>query len=167
MKNLKLSSEISVSLELQFGSEERVLFSTIDIERNRIFFASSANVVYSAQFPSSQNVNVQSGTVLRAEAHPLDLEVDDVITSFDYLMEKEALIIGTSSGLLLLHEVDSNAIEVVGRVDGGVKCISPSPDGDLLAITTGLGQLLVMTHDWDVLSETAYEDHCEDFDVNH
>lgn len=166
MKNLKLSSEISVGLELQFGSEERVLFSTIDIERNRIFFASSANVIYSAQFPSSQNAKAQSGTVLRAEAHPLDLEVDDVITSFDYVMEKEALIIGTSSGLLLLHEVDSNAIEVVGRVDGGVKCISPSPDGDLLAITTGLGQLLVMTHDWDVLFEAAYKDHCEDFDVS-
>lgn len=113
-----------------------------------------------------QNAKTQSGTILSAEVQPLDLEVDDIITSFDYLLEKESLIIGTSSGLLLLHSVDCNATEVVGRVDGGVKCISPSPDGDLLAVTTGLGQLLVMTHDWDVLYETVFEDHPEDVDVS-
>ena len=80
-------------------------------------------------------------------------------------MEKEALIVGTSSGLLLLHTVDGKETEVVGRVEGGVKCISPSPDGDLLGVTTGFGQLLVMTHDWDLLYETALEDHPEGVDV--
>ncbi|XP_074316642.1 elongator complex protein 1 isoform X1 [Silene latifolia] len=160
MKNLKLSSEISVSLQLQ-SEDEQLLFSAIDIERNRFFFASSSNLIYVAQFPSPQNAKVQSGVVLPAEVQSLDLEVEDLITSFDYLMEKESLIIGTSSGLLLMHMVDCNATEVVGKVDGGVKCISPSPDGDLLAVTTGLGQLLVMTHDWDVLYETAFEDQTE------
>ncbi|XP_021771209.1 elongator complex protein 1-like isoform X1 [Chenopodium quinoa] len=165
MKNLKLSSEISVSLELQSDGEQ-ILFSAIDIERNRLFFASSSNLIYTSQFPSHQNAKAQSGIILSADVQSLDLEVDDVITSFDYLLEKEALIIGTSSGFLLLYVVDCNATEVVGRVDGGVKCISPSPDGDLLAVTTGLGQLLVMTHDWDVLYEKAFEDHPEDVDVS-
>ncbi|GAB4836592.1 Elongator complex protein 1, variant 2 [Ancistrocladus abbreviatus] len=158
MKNLKLSTEISAKLELRFESEEElVLFSAIDIERNRLFFASSANLIYAAPLPSHQNAKSCSGIVLSATFEPLELESGDFITSFDYLMEKESLIIGTSSGLLLLHPVDSNSTEVVGRVEGGVKCISPSPDGDLLAVTTGLGQLLVMTHDWDVLYETAFE----------
>jgi len=80
-------------------------------------------------------------------------------------MEKEALIIGTSSGVLLLYNVDDNVMEVVGRVEGGVKSISPSPDGDLLCIITGVGQMLVMTHDWDLLYETALEDPVEDADV--
>ncbi|KAE8671983.1 IKI3 family protein isoform 4 [Hibiscus syriacus] len=80
-------------------------------------------------------------------------------------MEKEALIVGTSSGLLLLHSVDGKETEVVGRVDGGVKFISTSPDGDLLGVTTGFGQLLVMTHDWDFLYETALEDHSDRVDV--
>ncbi|KAL2896976.1 Elongator complex protein 1 [Bienertia sinuspersici] len=62
--------------------------------------------------------------------------------------------------------IDCNVTEIVGRVEGGVKCISPSPDGDLLAVTSGLGQLLVMTQDWDVLYETAFEDHPEDVDVS-
>ncbi|CAO2826148.1 unnamed protein product [Amaranthus hypochondriacus] len=165
MKNLKLSSEISVSLDLQSHGGQ-LLFSAIDIERNRLFFASSSNLIYSTQFPSHQNAKTQSGTILSAESQTLDLEADDIITAFDYLLEKESLIIGTASGLLLLHMVDCNTTEVVGQVDGGVKCISPSPDGDLLAVTTGLGQLLVMTHDWDVLYETAFEDHCEDVDVS-
>lgn len=48
-------------------------------------------------------------------------------------MEKEALILGTSKGLLLLHNMEDNITEMVGKVEGGVKCISPSPDGDRLA----------------------------------
>ena len=94
------------------------------------------------------------------------MEPGDFITAFDYLMEKEALVVGTSSGLLLLHNVDDNATEVVGRVEGGVKCISPSPDGDLLGIITGFGQIIVMTHDWDVLYENALGDLPEDVDLS-
>lgn len=112
-----------------------------------------------------QNERAWTKGPLQAEIDPLDLEPEDVITSFDYLMEKEALIVGTSSGLLLLHIVDGKETEVVGRVEGGVKCISPSPDGDLLGVTTGFGQLLVMTHDWDLLYETTLEDHPEGVDV--
>ncbi|XP_028754316.1 elongator complex protein 1 isoform X2 [Neltuma alba] len=81
-------------------------------------------------------------------------------------MEKEALIVGTLNGFLLLHSVDSNTTEVVGKVDGGVKCISPSPDGELLGIITGFGQNLVMTHDWELLYETALMDIPEDLDVS-
>lgn len=94
----------------------------------------------------------------------VDLDAGDSITSMEYLMEKESLIIGTSSGDLLLFNVDDGAMEAVGRVEGGVKSISPSPDGDLLCIITGIGQMLVMAHDWDLLYETPLEDHIEDAD---
>lgn len=80
-------------------------------------------------------------------------------------MEKETLIVGTYDGHLLLHNVDDNFTEIVGQVEGGVKCISPSPDGDLLGIITGFGQILVMTHDWDLLYETALEDIPDGVDV--
>ncbi|KAK1357271.1 hypothetical protein POM88_050527 [Heracleum sosnowskyi] len=83
----------------------------------------------------------------------------------DFVMEKEALVAGTSNGHLLLYNVDDNATETVGRVEGGVKCISPSPDGDLLAVVTGFGQILVMTHDWDLLYETSIEEPTEEIDV--
>lgn len=112
-----------------------------------------------------QDKNAGSKVGLPAVAELIDLESGDFITSVDYIMEKEALIVGTSSGLLLLYNVDDNATEVVGRVEGGVKYISPSPDGDLLGVVTGFGQILVMTHDWELLYETALEDLPEDVDV--
>ncbi|KAG8480343.1 hypothetical protein CXB51_024732 [Gossypium anomalum] len=164
MKNLKLYSEITSNLQLQ-SEGEVLLFSAYDIERNRFFFASSYNLIYTLHLSSLQNERAWTKGPLQAEIDPLDLEPEDVITSFDYLMEKEALIVGTSNGLLLLHNVDGKETEVVGRVEGGVKCISPSPDGDLLGVTTGLGQLLVMTHDWDLLYETALEDQPDGVDV--
>ncbi|EOY18197.1 IKI3 family protein isoform 1 [Theobroma cacao] len=164
MKNLKLYSEITSNLELQ-SEGEVLLFAAYDIESNRFFFASSDNLIYTLHLSSFQNERAWTKGPLQAEIDPLGLEPEDVITSFDYLMEKEALIVGTSSGLLLLHNVDGKETEVVGQVEGGVKCISPSPDGDLLGVTTGLGQLLVMTHDWDLLYETALEDHPEGVDV--
>lgn len=108
----------------------------------------------------------RSKTSLPVVVEPIDLEFGDFITSMDFVMEKEALVAGTSNGHLLLYNVDDNATEVVGRVEGGVKCISPSPDGDLLSVVTGLGQILVMTHDWDLLYEISIEDPTEEIDVS-
>ncbi|KAK1380199.1 hypothetical protein POM88_026943 [Heracleum sosnowskyi] len=104
-------------------------------------------------------------TSLPVVVEQIDLEHGDFITSMDFVMEKEALVAGTSNGHLLLYNVDDNATETVGRVEGGVKCISPSPDGDLLAVVTGFGQILVMTHDWDLLYETSIEEPTEEIDV--
>ncbi|KAF2296019.1 hypothetical protein GH714_035698 [Hevea brasiliensis] len=42
----------------------------------------------------------------------------------------------------------------------------PSPDGDLLGIVSGLGQILVMTHDWDLLYENALEEDQPDGGVD-
>ncbi|KAJ6429104.1 hypothetical protein OIU84_020695 [Salix udensis] len=157
MKNLKLYSEISQNLELQ-SQQEVLLFSAFDFERNRLFFASSNNFIYTADLSSFQKGKSKSLLLASSVINQIELEDGDLITAFDYLLEKEAVIIGTANGLLLLHNVDDNSTEIVGQVQGGVKCISPSPDGDLLAILTGFRQMLVMTHDWDLLYETAVGD---------
>ncbi|XP_043721994.1 elongator complex protein 1-like isoform X2 [Telopea speciosissima] len=164
MKNLQLSSEISFKLELQL-EEEVLLFSAFDIERNRLFFVSSANVVYIRQLPLPQKGRLWNKNLLPMENDPVDLEPGDSITALDYLMEKEALLVGTSNGYLMLHAGDGSATEVVGRVEGGVKCIAPSPDGALIAIVTGFGKILVMTHDWDLLYEIMIDNQPTDVDV--
>ncbi|KAK4393283.1 Elongator complex protein 1 [Sesamum angolense] len=144
MNNLKLSWEVWSEVQLQReNGEEFLRLSAVDMERNRLFFASSANFVYATQLPSPQIDGAWNKTSPLASAHLIDLETGDFITSLEYLMEKESLIIGTSQGLLLLYSVDDNTTEIVGRVEGGVCCISPSPDGDLLAMITGFGQVLV------------------------
>ncbi|KAM7271630.1 hypothetical protein ACFE04_030844 [Oxalis oulophora] len=157
MKNLKLYSDSTLNLELP-SIKEAVVSSAFDIERNRLLFVSDANFIFTTQISSFHDGGGWSKTALPAEIDILDLEPGDFVTSFHYLMEKEALIVGTSHGLLLLHNVDDKVTEEVGRVEGGVKCISPSPDGDLLGVITGFGQLLVMTYDWDLLYETSLVD---------
>ncbi|KAG2536665.1 hypothetical protein PVAP13_9NG211300 [Panicum virgatum] len=77
----------------------------------------------------------------------------------DYLMEKESLLLGSSAGCLLLYNVEEKTTEVVGRLEGGVNTIASSPDGALLSVTTGLGQLLVITQDWEVLFEASLDPH--------
>nr|XP_043613300.1 elongator complex protein 1 [Erigeron canadensis] len=166
MKNLKFSWERSSKVELQ-SKNEVIRCSAFDIEQNRFFFASSANFIYTIHLSSSSSQNEESWG--KRSPGPLvehvDLDAGDSITSLEYIMEKESLIIGTSSGILLLYNVDDSVMEVVGRVEGGVKSISPSPDGDLLCIISGIGQMLVMTHDWDLLYETALDEPVEDADV--
>lgn len=50
MKNLKLCYELQSELELQ-SPDEVVRFAAFDIEQNRLFFASSANFIYTTHLP--------------------------------------------------------------------------------------------------------------------
>jgi elongator complex protein 1 len=163
MKNLKLFREVPLLLRLN-SDDETFRFSALDIERNRLFFLSSHNFIYTSHLSSFHQKQAWSNnnSSLSTTHAIVDLEPDDTVTSFDYLMEKEALLLGTSNGLLLLFDVDANVTQVVGNVDGGVNCISLSPDGEVIAVVTGFGQVLVMTHDWDLLYEISLFDDNDD-----
>ncbi|KAJ1436377.1 WD40/YVTN repeat-like-containing domain superfamily [Sesbania bispinosa] len=165
MNNLKLFREVPLGLSFH-SHDETLRFSAFDIERNRLFFLSSHNFIYTSHLSSFHEKGAWSNSTLTADVTSVDLEPADLVTSFEYIMEKEALLLGTSNGLLLLYNVDANATEIVGKVDGGVNCISLSPDGELVATITGFGQILVMTHDWDLLYETPLDDLPEDYHVN-
>lgn len=152
MKNLKLSSSLSFVLELQ-SEEETLLLPAFDIDRSRLFFASSASIVYSFELPTPKKIKALNESLISPQFDHVLLDPGDFITSIDYLLEKEALALGTENGCLILHSMDDHSTEIVGRVEGGVNSICCSPDGALLAITSGIGQLLLMTHDWEVLHE--------------
>lgn len=157
MKNLKLFSESRAAVNLQAKNEE-LLVSALDVERNRIFFASSANIIYGINLSASQEMQWTINLCSQSEVGlPPILEAEDRITGLDYLIEQEALIVGTSTGDLVLVVPTSNTVYVVGKVEGGVKTIFSSPDGALLIVATGFGQLLAMTQDWDVLYEVSYD----------
>lgn len=53
MENLKLCAEASLNVELQ-SEDEVLLFSAFDIERDQLFFVSSANFIYKMQLYSFQ-----------------------------------------------------------------------------------------------------------------
>ncbi|OEL24673.1 Elongator complex protein 1 [Dichanthelium oligosanthes] len=161
MRNLRLLTRFPQQLPLQLDGETLVA-SAVDAERRRAFFASSANFIYTVQLPTSSTQGQQSLPWSKIAAQHSDveevvLEPGDCILAMDYLMERESLLLGSSAGCLLLYNVEEKTTEVVGRLEGGVSTIASSPDGALLSVTTGLGQLLVITQDWEVLFETSLD----------
>jgi elongator complex protein 1 len=92
-----------------------------------------------------------------SDAVEVVLEPGDSLVAMDYLMERESLLLGSSSGCLILYSVEEKATQIVGRLEGGVSTIASSPDGALISVTTGFGQLLLITQDWEVLSETSLD----------
>ena len=85
-----------------------------------------------------------------------------MMSSMTWAAELDALVLGYTSGDMFLLNVaciyggmdsDMVTLEGVGTVEGGVAVAGWSPDGELLAVVTGLGQLVLMTPDWDVVWE--------------
>ncbi|KAI5075184.1 hypothetical protein GOP47_0009260 [Adiantum capillus-veneris] len=91
--------------------------------------------------------------------------IKESIVGLEFMSDNEVLVAGTSSGELLAVSVSSQLVEVVGNLEGGLVQISASPDGELLAVITGLGMLLVMTTDWEVLYEISLHEHTQLKDV--
>ncbi|KAF8673892.1 hypothetical protein HU200_048339 [Digitaria exilis] len=161
MRNLHLVTRLPQQLQLQLDGET-LIASAVDAERRRAFFASSDNFIYTVQLPASstQGQEPLQWSKIATQHSDVDevvLEPGDCIVAMDYLMERESLLLGSSAGCLLLYNVEEKTTEVVGRLEGGVNTIASSPDGALLSVTTGLGQLLVITQDWEVLSETSLD----------
>lgn len=77
-----------------------------------------------------------------------DMVPDASITHFAHVPELEAVCIGLSTGELLLLETNAQQgprLEEVGSVEGGVMAGQWSPDGEVLALLSGVGQLLLMS----------------------
>lgn len=100
-----------------------------------------------------------------SDAEEVVLEPGDSVVAMDYLMERESLLLGSSSGCLLLYNVEDKTTQIVGRLEGGVSTVASSPDGALISVTTGFGQLLVITQDWEVLFEASLDPQVRVFSI--
>jgi Tol biopolymer transport system component len=66
------------------------------------------------------------------------------ITGFCFVLELDAVCVGTSDGDILTVNVETQSVEVVGSVDGGVTALQWSPDGERIGIVGGFGQFMLM-----------------------
>jgi elongator complex protein 1 len=73
---------------------------------------------------------------------------DSRVAGFGFSLELDALTIGLSSGELLVLHIESQQLEEVGAVDGGIVALEWSPDGELFVAASGLGSLLMMNQVW-------------------
>ena len=81
-----------------------------------------------------------------------------VIISMSYQLELDAVSVSLSSGTIALVHTDSEEVEEVGCVDSGILALEWSPDGEVLAMITGSGNLLIMSQEWEALSEVSLHD---------
>ena len=78
-------------------------------------------------------------------------------TSISHQLELDSVCLSLSSGALVLVHTETHEVTEVGSVDGGITEVQWSPDGDVLAMITGSGNLLVMNLEWEALAEVALE----------
>jgi elongator complex protein 1 len=69
---------------------------------------------------------------------------DSTVTALSYSLELEGLCIGLSTGELLFLNTESCQLEEVGSIEGGIVALQWSPDGEVFAAVSGVGQLLLM-----------------------
>ena len=73
-------------------------------------------------------------------------------------INNDSLTVCLSTGHILSVEIDTQQVSEVGCIEGGVAGIQYGPDGELVALVSGLGQLILMTSGWEVLMEVCAVD---------
>ncbi|EDV26443.1 uncharacterized protein TRIADDRAFT_22184, partial [Trichoplax adhaerens] len=82
----------------------------------------------------------------------------------EYLLESESLCIAMKDGDVLLYHCNSQQIECVGSVESGINCMAWSPDQELVLLSTAESKIIMMTKDFDVITEISSQ--TEDFGEN-
>ncbi|KAL3226372.1 hypothetical protein MRX96_004463 [Rhipicephalus microplus] len=85
----------------------------------------------------------------------------DVVSSFVFISEFQSLCIGKKSGDILMYDVSQCKAQAVGSVTGGILAMQWSPDYELVVVISGENKVLLMTKDFDVISEKDL--HAEEF----
>ncbi|XP_038660039.1 elongator complex protein 1 [Scyliorhinus canicula] len=83
------------------------------------------------------------------------------IVGIEDLPDQESVCVATASGDVILYNLNSNQLECVGSVDSGLSGMSWSPDQELVVLTTGQGTIIMMTKDFDAVTEVGI--HQDDF----
>ncbi|KAG8454432.1 hypothetical protein GDO86_000888 [Hymenochirus boettgeri] len=77
------------------------------------------------------------------------------------LPDQESVCIATSTGDVIIFSLRTGQLECVGSVDNGIVTMSWSPDQELVLLVTGQQTLILMTKDFEPLTETSI--HQNDF----
>lgn len=86
---------------------------------------------------------------------------DDCVIGMEYLSDSESVCLALSGGNILLYSILTSELESVGEIGVGVVCMGWSPEQDVVVLVTGENKLILMTKEFDPLTEKAL--HQEDF----
>uniref|UniRef100_A0A8C5AJX2 Elongator complex protein 1 n=1 Tax=Gadus morhua TaxID=8049 RepID=A0A8C5AJX2_GADMO len=77
------------------------------------------------------------------------------------LAELESVCVATATGDVILYNLTTNEVECVGSVESGLTSMSWSPDEELVALTTGQQTVIMMTKEFEPITEVGI--HQDDF----
>ncbi|XP_049652381.1 elongator complex protein 1 isoform X2 [Accipiter gentilis] len=83
------------------------------------------------------------------------------IVGIEDLPEQECVCVATAAGDILLCNLSTKQVECVGSVDSGLNTMSWSPDQELVLLATGQQTLIMMTRDFEPITEK--EIHQDEF----
>ncbi|NWV43544.1 ELP1 protein, partial [Grantiella picta] len=75
------------------------------------------------------------------------------IVGVEDLPEQECVCVATAAGDILLCNLGTKQVECVGSVDSGLSVMSWSPDQELVLLATGQQTLIMMTRDFEPITE--------------
>uniref|UniRef100_A0A3Q1AT07 Elongator complex protein 1 n=1 Tax=Amphiprion ocellaris TaxID=80972 RepID=A0A3Q1AT07_AMPOC len=84
-----------------------------------------------------------------------------VVVGLQDLAELESACLATASGDVVLFNLNTCQLECVGSVDSGLTSMSWSPDEELVILTTGQETIIMMTKDFEPITEVGI--HQDDF----
>ncbi|RUS86297.1 hypothetical protein EGW08_005941 [Elysia chlorotica] len=156
MRNLQLLNRAAVGGGFNISDVECI---AVTVDTGIAFLANSTEVVA---------IESKAGEVVgRVSSVPEESGTESEPVGLDYLFDQHAVCLVTRDGRICLWEHEmSSELEVCGEVAQGVTAMSWSPDYELLIITTGDGKLLMMTNEFDVITETTIVPNVEGEDSN-
>uniref|UniRef100_A0A673YVE6 Elongator complex protein 1 n=1 Tax=Salmo trutta TaxID=8032 RepID=A0A673YVE6_SALTR len=83
------------------------------------------------------------------------------IVGIQDLPDQESVCVATATGDVILYNLNTNQLECVGSVDSGLSAMSWSPDQELVTLTTGQDTIIMMTKDFEPITEFGI--HQDDF----
>ncbi|XP_012717183.2 elongator complex protein 1 [Fundulus heteroclitus] len=153
MRNLKLLKSLRSS-ELQ-GPGTPQCFSVR---------SDTGSLLIASQF-SVTEYNPQSGEVVSEASLTADGYLPEdgsgVVVGLQDLAELQSACLATAGGDVVLFNLNTSQLECVGSVDSGLTSMSWSPDEELVILTTGQETIIMMTKDFEPVTEVGI--HQDDF----
>ena len=79
----------------------------------------------------------------------------DVVVAMEFVSDLESVCLALSNGDVLMYNTMSCDLECVGGVDAGLAGMSWSPDQEVVVLVTKDDKLVLMTLNFDSITETA------------
>lgn len=147
MRNLELLSVRQVDAGREFQGAQCVC---VDYDSGNVFAASPATIVGL----SPQNEQV-IGSARLDQCDELPPDGVNKMVGMEFLPDQQSVCVATDTGSVLLWNVASGQIESVGDVGSGIRAMSWSPDQEILVLATGQDTLIMMTREFDPITEKS------------